>query len=83
MTNIIGLTEHSTNQKVMVNADNISYFRSVVQDDQTGQCEPLLDERFAEGTILTEVLMVGGGYLLVREDIYRIVDAIDAYDGAE
>lgn len=77
MTNIVGLTNHSTGQKIMVNADQIAYFQSIVQDDLTGKVEPLLDARFAEGQTLTEVLMVGGAYLIVREDMFHIVDMIE------
>lgn len=76
MVNIIGLIDHRTNQKVMVNADQIIYFRTVVQD--AGTVEPLIDPRFAEGEQVTEILLVGGAYLLVREGMYQIAEMIDA-----
>lgn len=76
MANIIGL-HHLTSQKVMVNADQIAYFRRVVQEG--GSLEPLIDERFAEGELMTEILLVGGAYLLVQEDIYEIAEMIDAH----
>lgn len=48
MTNIIGLTKHGDNQRVMVNADNIAYFQTVTDDGQK-TTENHADRRLSAG----------------------------------
>jgi hypothetical protein len=64
MTNIIGLTKAGSDSRIMVNADNIVYFQPENGDGSRG---------------ITEILMVGGAYLQVRQDIYQIAEMIDAH----
>jgi hypothetical protein len=64
MANIIGLTKAGGDSRIMVNADNIVYFQPENGDGSRG---------------ITEILMVGGAYLQVREDIYTITERIEAH----
>lgn len=57
MTSIIGLTGDDFNEKIMVNTDQIAYFK----------------EHFKEsGTKVTAITMANGDVLTVREDVYEI-----------